>query len=143
MIADAEPGWAEIIGSPFAGSTTTWDQLLGAAQWLDEIDALGGVEWTPAVREQLLAPVRHWPDSAGLLDACHGLRLAEKELAGLFEDSRAAALDGTIEDRRFEGVLALCEGLRSRVDDLHDWTEWKAWCRRAHEHNWPRCRRMR
>jgi hypothetical protein len=128
--------WSQIIGSSFAGNSTEWEAVRGAAAWLGRLRSFGDHALSAPVRLQLESAHRAWPPFAQVGRECDHVRAAAQRLSSLFEPERARQLDDLCELGALTEVTELCDELAERVDELHDWTEWRAWRQQARHHGW-------
>ena len=135
-VDDGEALWRQVIGPRFSGSATTWTEPSAAADWLLGLGGLG-IQITDRIAERLTASERRWPtSSAELRSTAEHARSAGDDVAALFEAPRAEEITHLHADAAFDEVSAHIAGLEDAVDELHDWTQWRAWRSRAREGGW-------
>ncbi len=128
--------WREAIGSPFAAEKTDWDAIQASARWIERLDTLIAGPVPAEVRRQLELTTRAWPVFSPLEAGCDRMRRAIDQLTSMFEPDRATALGELCQGGTFAEIRQLGEQLADRVDELRDWTEWRAWRQRAGRHGW-------
>ena len=135
-VASDSRAWEEIIGSEFSGDTTDWDAPRSAASWLERLRAVDEKAVTAPIRRELESQRRAWPPFAAVGQHCDQMRRAVTQVTALFEPERAGQLIELCESSTFTAVDELSDTLAKRVDELHDWTEWRGWRQRAGNHRW-------
>ncbi len=128
--------WREVVGPSFAAEATDWEAIRGAARWIERLNTLTGGAIPSEVRRRLRLTTRTWPAFSTVEAGCDRMRRAIEQLTSLFEQDRATALGKVCKEGTFVEVRQLVERLAERVDELRDWTEWRAWRQRAERHGW-------
>jgi very-short-patch-repair endonuclease len=136
-IDSSEAEWAGVLGGAYQGGGSDWGRLSVVAFWLEEFfGALQG-EATAQIKSKLLAAVRGpWPDFESLTGAVNQYEAAAGRLARLFDSPRAEELGAMAAAQSAEEMLALVNPLTARVDDLHQWTDFRAAQERMDAAHW-------
>jgi hypothetical protein len=135
-VADRRSAWSAVIGEPFVERESDWGRLRGAAAWLVGLQRFGSDLLTEPMRERLRSSQRDWSAFASLSEGCDRMRAAAAAVTGSFDAERGVELDRGWRSSSFPEVVQLCARWAERVDELGDWTEWRAWCHQAKHHGW-------
>jgi very-short-patch-repair endonuclease len=117
--------WAETIGSPFRGGETDWEGLEAAFDWLEKLFELLDAELPPRLEEKLRTEERTWPDFDQLAAAVDAFGGAGGGLTEFFDAHRAAELQEVFEGSATSEVVELAMQMRSRLDELTAWTDFR------------------
>ena len=135
-ISHASEGWRQLLGSHFSAGETDWARVTTTAQWLSQWREFGELTKSPEMRRRLLDRSRDWPASDELRASCERFRERSGRLSALFEEDRRRELAQTFRQESFETLRQLVQRLTSQIDELRDWTEWRAWGQRAQVEGW-------
>lgn len=124
-ITSKDPHWAKTIGSPFRGGETDWEELEGAFDWLEKLFDLVGAELPPRLEERLHSDGKAWPDFDQLMAAVNAFEDVGGEFTELFDFDRAAELHEIFEASATSEVVELARRMRSRLDDVILWTDFR------------------
>jgi hypothetical protein len=120
------PEWERLLAPYFRGPDSPWSELDRAAAWLADFEELVGDQVPETLAALLGSPERRWPDFEGLRTARASFASEGGTVAQMFEAAREQELTKQLPQMHFGEVSGLADDLRSTVDDLHDWTEFRA-----------------
>ena len=130
--------WAETIGSPYRRGETDWKELEGAVNWLERLFELLDAELPPLLEEKLRAEGRAWPDFDQLATAADAFEAAGGGLTEFFDSDRAAELHEVFGVSATSEVVELAVQMRSRLDELTAWTDFRRLSERIGGLGWGR-----
>jgi hypothetical protein len=134
-IDQASEAWQTAIGSSFAAESSDFEGLIDTASWLLRVFELVDDVALPALHESL-AQQTGAPWLAPLRNALTEFDRTAAAWVELFDEPARRRLLETLDGRALGEVTGWLGELEACVDDLHDWTQWRAWRRRATEQGW-------
>jgi hypothetical protein len=136
-VAATAAEWRADLGAAYCGEGTAWSTLEAAETWLTQLDALlAPHELRDGLRDLLVDQAPPPPPAADLIALQTLYTSAGQALCGLFEEQRGAQLADELTALPLDAAAAHVERLVARVDDLHDWIEFRSARDRARARGW-------
>ena len=135
-MSEREPDWRGGLDYLYRGEETDWRAVADLQAWLGSFEETVAATPPPALKAMLLEATPQWPDFSGLRTALDAYRGAVNVLTSLFETDRRNEINAFTERKLFAEVTNLFDEFEGRIDDLHDWTEFRSWRGKAREEGW-------